>query len=86
MSVSFYSMLRVLTHFKETPCGYGTLLTALVAVSTLTGWVATSSSGRPASYHYQMGVSYLEEHNYTAALTDLSEAEKLEPNNAGAPI
>ena len=61
---------------------YGTLLTALVVGSTLTGCVATSSSGRPASYHYQMGVSYLEERNYTAALTDLSEAEKLDPNNA----
>jgi len=61
---------------------YGTLLTALVVVSALTGCVATSSSGRPASYHYQMGVSYLEERNYTAALTDLSEAEKMDPNNA----
>lgn len=61
---------------------YGNLLTALVIVSTLTGCVATSSSGRPATYHYQMGVSYLEERNYTAALTDLSEAEKLDPDNA----
>ncbi|QOX80566.1 tetratricopeptide repeat protein [Trichlorobacter lovleyi] len=61
---------------------YGTLLTVLVAVSTLAGCAATSSSGRPASYHYQMGVSFLEERNYTAALTDLSEAEKLDPDNA----
>ena len=61
---------------------YGTLLTTLVVVSILAGCVATSSSGRPATYHYQMGVSYLEERNYTAALTDLSEAEKLDPNNA----
>lgn len=60
----------------------GILLTALVVISTLTGCaVATSPSGRPASYHYQMGMSYLEERNYTAALTDLSEAEKLDPDN-----
>jgi len=60
----------------------GTLLLVLVVISSLAGCVATSSSGRPASYHYQMGVSYLEERNYTAALVDLSEAEKLDPDNA----
>ena len=61
----------------------GALLMALVLASTLTGCVAaTSSSGRPASYHYQMGVSYLEERNCNAALTELTEAEKLEADNA----
>ncbi len=59
----------------------GTLLLAL-AVILQTGCAATSSSGRPAAYHYQMGVSYLEERNYTAALVDLTEAEKMEPDNA----
>lgn len=60
----------------------GTLLLVLAIMATLTGCVATSSSGRPASYHYQMGLSYLEERNYTAALIDLSEAEKMDPDNA----
>jgi type IV pilus assembly protein PilF len=35
----------------------------------------------PAAYHYQMGLSYLGERNYTSALIDLTEAEKLDPDN-----
>ena len=35
----------------------------------------------PASYHYQMGLSYLGERNYSSALFDLTEAEKLDPEN-----
>lgn len=35
----------------------------------------------PAAYHYQMGLSYLGERNFTAALIDLTEAEKLDPDN-----
>ena len=35
----------------------------------------------PAVYHYQMGLSYLGERNYSAALFDLTEAEKLDPEN-----
>lgn len=35
----------------------------------------------PAVYHYQMGLSYLGERNYTAALVALTEAEKLDPEN-----
>lgn len=53
------------------------LLVSLAVAATLAGCTATSPSGRPSSYHYQMGVSYLEERNYTAALTELTEAEKL---------
>ncbi|MDD2308374.1 MAG: tetratricopeptide repeat protein [Desulfuromonadaceae bacterium] len=34
-----------------------------------------------AAYHYQMGLSYLGERNYTSALIDLTEAEKLDPDN-----
>lgn len=60
----------------------GILLLALAVISVMTGCTATSSSGRPAAYHYQMGVSYLEERNYTAALVDLTEAEKMDPDNA----
>ncbi len=35
----------------------------------------------PAAYHYQMGLSYLGERNYTSALIELTEAEKLDPEN-----
>ncbi len=35
----------------------------------------------PASYHFQMGLSYLGERNYSAALFDLTEADKLDPEN-----
>lgn len=35
----------------------------------------------PRAYHYQMGLSYLGEGNYTKALFELTEAEKLDPDN-----
>ena len=35
----------------------------------------------PAAYHYQMGLSYLGERNFTSALIELTEAEKLDPDN-----
>ena len=35
----------------------------------------------PAAYHYQMGLSFLGERNYTSALVELTEAEKLDPEN-----
>jgi type IV pilus assembly protein PilF len=35
----------------------------------------------PAAYHYQMGLSYLGERNYTSALFELTEAEKYDPEN-----
>ena len=40
------------------------------------------SPGNPAAYHYQMGLSFLGERNYTGALVELTEAEKLDPENA----
>jgi Tfp pilus assembly protein PilF len=51
--------------------------------------IAGCASGRdqqfgksdPAAYHYQMGLSYLGERNYTSALVELTEAEKLDPDN-----
>lgn len=61
-------------------CGF--LPAALLILFFMTGCAATSTTGKPAAYHYQMGVSYLEERNYTAALVDLTEADKLDPNNA----
>ena len=51
--------------------------------------IAGCASGRdqqfgksdPAAYHYQMGLSYMGERNYTSALFELTEAEKLDPDN-----
>jgi Tfp pilus assembly protein PilF len=52
---------------------------------TVAGCVSGRSQGAvkpdPAAYHYQMGLSYLGERNFTAALIDLTEAEKLDPDN-----
>lgn len=58
------------------------LLLALMLPLILNGCVTTSPAGKPASYHYQMGLSYLGEGNYTAALQELLEAEKLDANDA----
>lgn len=35
----------------------------------------------PASYHYQMGLSFLGERNFTGALVELTKAEQLDPDN-----
>lgn len=59
-------------------------ITAICLVS-LTGCVTGRNQNtpkqNPASYHYQMGLSYLGERNYSSALFDLTEAEKLDPEN-----
>jgi type IV pilus assembly protein PilF len=39
------------------------------------------ASKKKASYHYQMGMSYLTENNITNALVELTEAEKLNPDD-----
>lgn len=39
------------------------------------------SKPNPAAYHYQMGLSFLGERNYTSALFELTEAEKLDGDN-----
>lgn len=57
------------------------LLIALSLCLALNGCVHKSSAGKPAEYHYQMGLSFLSERNYSAALQELLEAEKLEPTN-----
>ena len=57
------------------------MLLALAAILTSWGCTHNSPSGKPAAYHYQRGLSYLGEKNYSAALQDLGEAEKLDPNN-----
>ena len=57
------------------------LLLTLALPLTLSGCVATAPAGKPAAYHYQMGLSHLGERNYTAALQELLEAERLDANN-----
>ena len=42
---------------------------------------ASSRVKNEATYHYQMGVSYLAENNVTSALIELAKAEKLNPDN-----
>lgn len=58
------------------------VLLLLPLLCIVAGCAATSATGKPAAYHYQMGISYLEERNYTAALVELTEAEKHDPGNA----
>lgn len=58
------------------------LLAALISLSLFTGGCALGEADRKkASYHYQMGLSYLGESNVTGALVELTEAEKLDPDN-----
>ncbi len=57
------------------------LLLALLAAFAASGCVNHSPAGRPVAYHYQMGLSYLGERNYSSALNELLEAEKLDPKN-----
>lgn len=61
----------------------GILLLMLAGSLALAGCATTSSTSgvNSESYHYQMGVSYLEERNYTSALKELSEAEKQDDSN-----
>lgn len=58
-----------------------TLLLTLLLSLTMAGCVAISPSGKTATYHLQMGLSHLGERNYTVALQELLEAEKLDSNN-----
>lgn len=56
----------------------------LFALSTMAGCLGgrgQEAVQNPASYHFQMGLSFLGERNYTSALTELTEAEKLDPDN-----
>ncbi|MDO9308705.1 MAG: tetratricopeptide repeat protein [Deltaproteobacteria bacterium] len=60
-------------------------IAALIALLAVPGCVTSRGEQMqkpdPVAYHYQMGLSYLGERNYTAALIDLTEAEKLAPDN-----
>lgn len=49
------------------------MLTAGCAIGT--------ASKKQATYHYQMGLSYLGENNVTGALVEFTQAEKIDPDN-----
>ncbi|NVN89107.1 MAG: tetratricopeptide repeat protein [Desulfuromonadales bacterium] len=55
------------------------LLSVMAGCATDRGLQDANSN--PRSYHYQMGLSFLGELNYTSALVELTEAEKLDPDN-----
>lgn len=57
------------------------LLLLQIASGCAHGRASQTAKPNPASYHYQMGLSYLGERNYTSALIDLTEANKLDPDN-----
>ncbi|MDD2366956.1 MAG: tetratricopeptide repeat protein [Desulfuromonadaceae bacterium] len=57
------------------------LLLILTFSGCISGRGLNNKKPDPAAYHYQMGLSYLGERNYTAALIDLTEAEKYNPEN-----
>lgn len=56
------------------------LFMAVLAV-LLSGCAMGAEARKKASYHYQMGLSYLGENNFTSALVEFSEAEKLDSDN-----
>jgi Tfp pilus assembly protein PilF len=56
------------------------LLVMFVAM-ILSACALSAADKKKASYHYQMGESYLREQNITAALTELTEAEKYTPDD-----
>jgi type IV pilus assembly protein PilF len=59
------------------------LLLAVLASSLCSSACALSESARKlGSYHFQMGVTYFNENNMAAALAELTEAEKNDPDNA----
>ena len=55
----------------------GSLLLALL----ITGCTMSAEVRQDASYHYKMGLSYLHERNYTAALNELTESNGLTPDD-----
>jgi Tfp pilus assembly protein PilF len=52
-----------------------------MALFSLAACAVTDASRKQASYHFQMGLSYLGENDATRALIELAEAEKLTPND-----
>lgn len=59
----------------------GLMLLLMCATGCVSGRGQGTTKPNPASYHYQMGLSYLGELNFSSALFELTEAEKLDPDN-----
>lgn len=53
----------------------------LLVLSLVNAACVTTEARKQASYHYQMGVSYLNENNVTGALVEFTEAEKVDQGN-----
>lgn len=53
----------------------------LVLAGCASGRDQKVGKGNPGAYHYQMGLGYLGERNFTGALVELTEAEKYDPDN-----
>jgi Tfp pilus assembly protein PilF len=56
-------------------------LVLLLIAGCATGRDQQIGKSNPAAYHYQMGLGYLGERNFTGALVELTEAEKYDPDN-----
>ena len=57
------------------------LFLTLVTTACVTGRKEQDLPKNRASYHYKMGLAYISELNYTQALIELTEAEKITPND-----
>jgi type IV pilus assembly protein PilF len=66
---------------KEATMKNGFVIVLLFVIALSSGCAALEASRKKASYHYQMGLSFLAEGNYTRALIDLTEAEKITPDD-----
>lgn len=53
----------------------------LLALFLVTAACVSTDASKRASYHYQMGLSYLGEDNATGALVEFTQAEKFDPDN-----
>lgn len=58
------------------------LMPIAVAAGSLLISACAGSANKQGIYHYQMGVSYYNENNMVSALTELTEAEKYDDDNA----
>jgi Tfp pilus assembly protein PilF len=67
---------------KEINLRYFSLPIILAGVLLSSACALNESARKQGTYHYEMGVSYFHENNMTAALTELTEAEKYDDNNA----
>lgn len=53
----------------------------VLALFAVTGCALGAAARKQATYHYQMGLSYLGENNVTGALVEFTEAEKIDADN-----